>query len=175
MSLETGSLNNTFHIIGLLTSAQANAFQFNTTSTGNTLNFTPGAFLGGAIDLDTGGNLINIASAPGHSVVWDFGAGSVITNGIQVSGTGAYAVDGNIFYSVDTTGFFARADTLGDTAGLLSALASRRSTGSGSASVFTPAMMSYFPTSDADVPQAFAPIAFSPAVDGLPRPGSGVM
>lgn len=117
---------NTLNITGLLTSAQANAIQFDNASALNTFNLTTGAFLGGAIDLGTGGNFVNIATSPGHSVVWDFGATSNITNGIQVSGTGAYIVDGNVFYSVDTTGFFGRADALGDTAGMLSGLAASR-------------------------------------------------
>ncbi|MCJ8324649.1 MAG: autotransporter domain-containing protein [Rhizobiales bacterium] len=118
--------NNTLNFTGLLTSAQANAILFDNTSFINRLNLTTGAFLGGAIDLGTGGNNVNIDTTPGHSAVWDFGATSNIINGIQVSGTGAYIVDGNVFYSVDTTGFFDRTDALGDTAGMLSSIAASR-------------------------------------------------
>ncbi len=132
----TGSSNNVFTITGKLTSTQANAFLFDTfATTGNIINLTTGAFLGGAIDLNTSGNFVNITTTPGHSVVWDFGAGSTITSGIQVSGTGAYLVNGNTFYSVDPTGFLARADSIGDTAGMLTGVANSR-LGSGAPAVF---------------------------------------
>lgn len=137
---------NTINITGSLISAQANAILYSGPTHGNRLNLTTGAFLGGAIDLGTGGNFVNIATLPGHSGIWDFGAGSTITSGIQVSGTGAYLVNDNTFYSVDPTGFLARADAVGDTAGMLAGLAASRGIGSSPADFEQPSGFAY--TSD---------------------------